>query len=91
MDRREKALADLKALIRQERARIDPQVLERAAQAAKKQQPGAKQAAPATKNTGTVPYDSKTAKEAIALFLEHHSDASGFQKRLLERLKKSDH
>ncbi len=49
MDRREKALAELKALIRQARARIDPQVLEKAAQAAKKKQSGAKQEAPAAK------------------------------------------
>lgn len=89
MDRREKALTELKALIRRERARIDPKVLEKAQKAASQKSVAKKPEK--SPNEGSVPYDTKAAKAAIALFLENHKDAPGFQKRLLEMLRKSTH
>lgn len=102
-EKREKAITELKKLIAEQRARIDPAILKRAEaaalasqglppktmtpQAAAPKTPGAVPVAPA----GSVPYDREKAAKAIELFLKKHSNSREFQLKLLERLKKGDH
>lgn len=83
MDKQQK-IEQLKALIRKERARLDPAVLERAAEAAR---------APASKSAAGefVPYDRKSAARAIEIFLKDHPDAAGFRKGLEAFLRKNRH
>lgn len=91
MSQRDKAIEELKKLIREQRARIDPAVLALAQKAAAQ-----KTALPEKTFSGKavpdkVAYDRAAAEKAVRLFLATHKDPKGFEKRLLELLKKSTH
>ena len=88
-DARQKAIEDMKKIIREKRADIAPEVLEKARLAAENKMAGGKKAA--EKDPSTVPYDKKSAQKAIALFLQDHPEQESFTSRLLEQLKKKDH
>ena len=83
MDKQQK-IEHLKALIRKERARLDPAVIERAAKAAR---------TPAGKGTAAelVPYDRKSAARAVEIFLKDHPDAARFEEGLAAFLRKNQH
>lgn len=97
------AIEELKRLIREQKSRIDPRLLEVAAEllAAQNKQPAPaaekeiapkRQVAPDTKSVQdnqSVPYDKAAAADAIERFLKDHKDQSGFKKRLLEYLTKN--
>lgn len=79
------AIEALKRQIAEQRARLDPDVLKRAARAAELSQKPA-----AEREAGLVPYDRDAAAEAVRLFLEAHPDSAGFKRALhafLERKK----
>jgi hypothetical protein len=91
LDKRESAIEQLKKLIRDRRAQIDPAVLEKARLAAEKagrekKKPAAPQAPP-----GTVPYDRESAQKAVELFLSGHPQQKEFSRRLIDMLAKRDH
>ena len=81
MSSRDKAIETLKKLIREQKSRIDPKVLESAAKAADRKS--------ATVPPSTVPYDKAAAGKAVELFLKNHGDAQGFKEKLLQLLKKN--
>lgn len=95
-DGRQKALEILKAQIKLQKARIDPDVLARASQAAE-QHSAALQASPppaappAPASQRQEPYDRAAAAKTIELFLKNHDSSRDFQKRLLEFMKKTQH
>lgn len=98
-DSKKQAAIDLlKSQIREQRARIDPEVLKRAQAYAlennpfdpKKQGQAAKKP-PAAETATAEPYDRESAAKAIELFLRDHKDRKGFQERLLAHMKKNDH
>jgi hypothetical protein len=80
MDKREKALQELQRQIREQKARLDPRLLEMAAAAAGD-----------GKKTETIPYDRESATKAVEMFLANHGDSKGFRQRLLEMIRKSQH
>ena len=79
MTDRNKAIEELKRLIAEQKARIDPQVLERAIAAATKKKPV----------SSSVPYDKEAAAMAVELFLKSHGNADDFSKKLLQFMKKN--
>lgn len=81
-DRRNAAIAALKKQIAEQRARLDPDVLKRAAQAAE-----LSQKTPEERAAGLVPYDRAAAAEAIRLFLQNHPDAAHFEEELMSLLR----
>lgn len=83
---RQKALAELKKQIAEQRARLDPKLLKLAAQAASLSQKEA-----AERQNGLVPYDRGAAAEAIRLFLEDHPDSAAFEQALQELIRRSQH
>lgn len=78
--RRQKALAELQQLVRDQRARLDPAVL---ADVARKLS-GAPSAA-------SEPYDRAAATRAIELFLSDHKDKADFKARLFSFIQKQSH
>ena len=72
----------LLAQIREQRERLGPELLERAAEAIKAEKRNAAET--------TVPYDKKSASKAIRMFLDNHKNAPAFEKKLIEQLKKED-
>lgn len=83
---REAALRTLKRQIAEQRARLDPRLLEMAAQAAALSQKPA-----AARQEGMVPYDRAAAAAAVRLFLQNHPDAAAFEKELLALLNIKTH
>lgn len=78
--------AELLRQIRTIRARLDPEVLARAEQVARRVQPGSKpMAAPATE-----PYDKDAARNAVMLFLQSRQDGGRFATRVMEALKQPE-
>lgn len=84
MDDKEKAIEDLKKRLREQKARINPEILASAVAAAKN-----KMEKPAPEEADTVPYDKEAAGKAVELFLRSHSNAAEFRKKLLLFLKKN--
>ena len=84
--RKQKALAELKQLVRDQRARLDPAVL---AQVAQKLAPQSNAPAPAT--PASEPYDRAAATRAIELFLAAHKDKADFKARLFSFIQKQSH
>lgn len=83
--RKQKALAELKQLVRDQRARLDPAILEQVAQ---------KLAPSTTKNntpTASEPYDRAAATRAIELFIAAHKDKADFKARLFSFIQKQSH
>lgn len=81
MNSREKALQELKKLIREQRDRIDPRLLEKAARAISGK----------TGDSKDVPFDRKSAAKAIDLFLKDHADSEGFARRLRDFMHTKEH
>lgn len=84
--RKQKALAELKRLVRDQRARLDPAVL---AQVAQKLTPQPNTATPAAPTSE--PYDRAAATRAIELFLAAHKDKADFKARLFSFIQKQSH
>lgn len=84
--RKQKALAELKRLVRDQRARLDPAIL---AQVAQKLAPQANSATPT--EPATEPYDRAAATRAIELFLAAHKDKADFKARLFSFIQKQSH
>lgn len=82
-DSRQKALETLKKQIAEQRARLDPKLLKLAAQAASLSQKPA-----GSRNEGLVPYDRDAAAETIRLFLQSHPNAKGFEKELMDLIRR---
>ncbi len=82
--RKQRALDELKQLVRDQRARLDPDIL---AQVAQKLGGGAQKANPKQ----SVPYDRATATRAIELFIASHKDKADFQARLFSFIQKQSH
>lgn len=88
MDKRQKAIEELKKQIRLGRERLGPEGIKALEKLAKGAQKPAKRPEPPS---GMVPYDKKAAAQALEIFLKNHGDAKGFQKKLLDMLKKTSH
>lgn len=82
MTEREKAIETLKKLIAEQKARIDPAILAKAAAAA--QGKAAKRG-----EEDTVPYDRAAAAKAIELFMQNHGNAADFKEKLMRFLLKN--
>lgn len=99
MDSRAQALEELKKHIREQRARLDPQLLARAQKAlmeANTAPAGANTDIAATAATGKaasedIPYDRDAAAEIVNLFLDGHKDRKGFEKRLRAFIQRGSH
>jgi hypothetical protein len=81
MTTREKALAELKRQIKEQRARLDPKLLKMAEIAAKT----------VKMEDNSVPYDRESASKAVEMFLAGHADSKGFRQKLLEMIRKNQH
>ena len=79
MDKRQKAIEEIKKKMQEQRARLNPDVLAYAQKAAARPQ---KQA--------TVPYDKDAAQKAVELFLRDHKNAKGFTAKLSSFMKEED-
>lgn len=79
--RRQQAIEELQRLVRDQRARLDPDVLARVAQALGGPAPAA------AKASSSVPYDRDAATRAIELFLAQHKDKADFRARLFAFIK----
>lgn len=79
---RQRALDELKRLMKDQRGRLDPAVLARAAAALS----GGPAPAPAT-----VPYDRAAATKAIEIFMATHKDKADFKARLFSFIQKQSH
>lgn len=75
---RDEALAELKRQISDQRARLDPAVLARAAAAF-------------GGGSTSVPYDRVAATRAIELFIAAHKDKADFKARLFSFIQKQSH
>jgi hypothetical protein len=84
--RKQKALAELKQLVRDQRARLDPTILQQVAQKLAPQASAVTDAAPASE-----PYDRAAATRAIELFLAAHKDKADFKARLFSFIQKQSH
>lgn len=85
-DRRTEALEQLKQQIAEQRARLDPRLLQLAQQAALLSQKPAE-----SRNESMVPFDRAAAGEAIRLFMAQHPDAKGFEAALLALIRRENH
>lgn len=84
-DKRQKEIDAIHKMIREQRARLDPEVLAIAERIAK-----LSQNIPLG-NSGNIPYNRDSATKAIELFLKSHSNAKEFQTKLFALLKAKDH
>jgi hypothetical protein len=89
-NRRDKIIEELKELIRQQRQKIDPRLLKMAEDAIHGRGKSTTAQNP-PKPAGTEPYDRDAAAKTVALFLQKHKDASGFQKKMLDFIRKNTH
>lgn len=84
MDKKAKAIAEMKKLMQLKRAEIDPKVLAMAKDAAERSQ--------GLKPKGKmVPYDREAAAKAVELFLKTHPDQKRFRAELLDMIRKDSH
>lgn len=82
MDAREKAIAELKRQMAEQRARIDPEVLKKAQKAAAQSQKP-----PAQRKADMVPFDREAAARVVKKFLENHDDPEALARALKDRLR----
>jgi len=82
MDPREKAIAELKRQMAEQRARIDPEVLKKAQKAAAQSQKP-----PAQRQADMVPFDREAAARVVQKFLENHEDPEAVARQLKDMLK----
>ena len=87
MTDKNKAIEELKKLMAEQKARIDPAVLERAVAAASAKKPTTPSSVPPP--PASVPYDKEAAAMAVELFLKSHGNADDFSKKLLQFMKKN--
>lgn len=87
MDKKKKAIEELKKQIKLGRERLGPEGIKELEKLAQGLQPTRKPATP----PGTVPYDKVAAMKAFELFLKNHGDPEEFKRRLLAELRKKDH
>lgn len=76
--------AELLRQIRTIRSRLDPDVLAKAEEVARRMQPGARPPAPPPEME---PYDKETARQAVMLFLQSRSDNGLLAARIMEAMK----
>ncbi|TAL35522.1 MAG: hypothetical protein EPN97_07025 [Alphaproteobacteria bacterium] len=79
MNSREKALEELRRRIEEQKARVDPKLLRRAAEVALS----------GTKSGQAAPSDRAAAIRVVEIFLEEHKDREGFERRLAELIFKN--
>jgi hypothetical protein len=82
MDPKEKAIEELRKRIREQKARVDPDILAAAAKAAEKRR------SDSARKKDFLPYDRKAAAKAVEIFLKTHANAAEFRAKLLRFLKK---
>lgn len=89
MSDRKEIIAILQQQIKEQRDRLDPELLARAGEAAAEQM---KKAEAKQKEASTsVPYDRESAAKAVELFLKTHPDPESLEKLLAEIEKKIRH
>jgi hypothetical protein len=82
MNNREKALEELKRRIEEQKARVDPEVLRRAAEVAESHM---------QRHDSSVPYDRKAAIKAVELFLKSHRDPKDIERLIAAIVAKTHH
>ena len=82
MSNREKALEELRRHIEEQKARVDPELLKRAAEAAKEHMP---------RQEDRLAYDRKAAIKAVELFLRSHPDPKDIERLIAEIVAKTRH
>lgn len=86
MDKKQKAIEELKKQTRLARERLGPEGVKQLEKLAKdiasKKKP---------KSSETVPYDKAAAMQAFKLFLDMHGNPEEFQRKLLEMIKQKSH
>lgn len=81
MDKKQKAVEELKRQMRARKAEIDPKVLAVAQRAVKA----------AAGDGKTVPYDRAAAAKAVELFITNHPEQERFRDALLDFIGKNSH
>ena len=89
MDKRQKAIEELKKQIQIQRERLGPEGIKELENLAKGMQGKIKRKPELP--PGMVPYDKASAMKAFELFLKNHGDPKEFERRLLDMIKKSSH
>jgi len=88
MDKKQKAIEELKKQRSLARERLGPEGVKELEKLAKNLgKPKAGAAVP----SDSVPYDKKAALAAFQMFLKNHGDPAEFERRLREMIKKSSH
>jgi hypothetical protein len=87
MDKKQKAIEELKRQRQLARERLGPEGVKELEQLAK----GLQKAKTAAIPPNSVPYDKKAALAAFQLFLENHGDPKEFERRLREMINKKSH
>lgn len=77
-------------IMRETRERLGPELVQKAAAALKAEKNQPKTAKETAVPPGSVPYDKKSASQAIRTFLDNHKNAAAFEKKLIERLKNEE-
>jgi len=88
MDKKQKAIEELKRQRQLARERLGPEGVKELEQLAKGLQKAKKTVAIPP---DSVPYDKKAAMAAFQLFLENHGDPAEFERRLREMINKKSH
>ena len=92
MDKKQKAIEELKKQRQLARERLGPEgvkELEKLAKSMGKAKPNATTGSSVP--PGSVPYDKKAALAAFQMFLKNHGDPREFERRLREMINKSSH
>ncbi len=88
MDKKQKAIEELKKQRLLARERLGPEGVKELEKLAK----GLKSPkASAASSPGSIPYDKKAAIAAFQLFLKNHGDPAEFERRLREMINKTSH
>jgi hypothetical protein len=88
MDKKQKAIEELKKQRKLARERLGPEGVKELEKLAKGLN---KPKASSTVPPGSVPYDKKAALAAFQMFLKNHGDPKEFERRLREMINKSSH
>jgi hypothetical protein len=92
MDKKQKAIEELKKQRSLARERLGPEGVKELEKLAKGlSKPAGKLQASSAVPPGSVPYDKKAALDAFKLFLQNHGDPAEFERRLREMINKSSH
>jgi len=88
MDKKQKAIEELKKQRQLARERLGPEGIKELEKLAKNM---GKLSPAAALPPGTVPYDKEAALAAFQMFLKNHGDPKEFEKRLRAMINKSSH